>query len=89
LELTPEASCPPVTCNAGACTRSSCTPIPGQFHQTLTFNGTPTQFAITVSRDGRQLVQSSMKLDYIASEPNGPGCGFCHQASPQLTVPAV
>ena len=84
LVLTQEVSCTQ-SCSNGGCT-GSCAPIPGQFHQTLTFNRTPIHVAITVSRDGRQLVQDSARFMYIASEPNGPGCGVCHQASHEVTI---
>jgi hypothetical protein len=87
LVLEQEVSCTQ-TCGNGVCS-GSCAPIPGQFHQTLTFNGTPIQVAITVSRDGRQLVQDNVRLRYVASEPNGAGCGVCHQASHDVMIAAT
>jgi hypothetical protein len=87
LVLEQEVSCTQ-TCSSGGCS-GSCAPIPGQFHQTLTFNGTPIQVAITVSRDGRQLVQDNVRLRYVASEPNGAGCGVCHQASHEVAISAT
>jgi hypothetical protein len=71
LELAPEASCPPIRCDdAGACGGSSCTPIPGQFHQTLTFNGTPTQVAITVSRGTVPEDESATSNVHLAGVPS-------------------
>jgi hypothetical protein len=84
-------------CQAGPSTGSgpnsavseTCTPVPGHFHQTLTVPGTPANVALTLTRDGHSLLDTSVALTYQTAQPNGPACDpTCHQAAAQLSVPA-
>lgn len=52
-----------------------CTPIPGQFKQLLTIQGTPARVDVVVRRDGAVVGERSFTPKYQISYPNGEGCG--------------
>ncbi|MGK3959436.1 hypothetical protein WMF01_02550 [Sorangium sp. So ce1667] len=53
----------------------SCTPIPGQFAQGITVQGTPARVDVVVRRDGELIAERSFTPEYQASYPNGEECG--------------
>jgi hypothetical protein len=66
----------------------SCTPIPDQYSLSGWFYGTPSTLAVSLERDGAELVEETHSLSYEESRPNGPECDpICRQASVDIAIP--
>jgi hypothetical protein len=85
----------PVCNDAGACEGIvSC--LAGQFQMTVVIatqgfgasfaSGVASQVAIDLSVDGRELSHETIAPTVKTTEPNGPGCGMCTNASATLSV---
>jgi hypothetical protein len=84
LNLEAEVGCQSVS--QGSSAGQSCTPVSGQFHLTAVVGATPAKVGVVVLRDGVEIGRDTIALQYSASEPNGPGCGLCHQASAGVSI---
>ena len=75
----PSSAGPPLTCASGDSTFDG---------KTIQIKSMVLQeIAVTVSANGKQLGEQRFTPVYLKSEPNGPGCGVCTQASVALTIP--
>jgi hypothetical protein len=68
-------------------TSYTCTPIPNSNQERIFFRGTPNQISVAQSVDGSLILNQTITPTYIASEPNGQGCGICRQAKVEWTLP--
>lgn len=73
LSVEPETECKETT--HGDAVSQSCTPIPGQFTQRLTIQGTPARVDVVLRRDGAVLGERSFTPQYQTWYPNGEDCG--------------
>jgi hypothetical protein len=84
-----DSQCRTLTSDSGDAVSGECLPVPGHFHQELSLPGTPSRVALTLSRDGHVLLQTTVNLAYQNFYPNGPQCGgSCQEASTTLLVGA-
>ncbi|WP_438020557.1 hypothetical protein WMF18_16425 [Sorangium sp. So ce315] len=66
----------------------SCTPIPGQFTQRITVQGTPARVDVAVQRDGAVVGERSFTPAYQSLYPNGEDCGpVCRQDAQDWELP--
>lgn len=66
----------------------SCTPIPGQFTQRITVQGTPARVDVVVQRDGAVVGERSFTPAYEKLYPNGEACGpVCRQDAQDWELP--
>ena len=79
-------SCPPVVCDASACTGRSCTPIPGHFQLALALEAMPTVLGLALALDGGPIASVTVAPLVKTTEPNGQGCGTCTNASATIYV---
>jgi hypothetical protein len=86
LRLESVLSCPQVVCDQGACGGMSCTPVVGHFQMMLTIQGLPAQISVNVAVDGKVLLSDTVAATATTTEPNGPGCGTCANASATVSV---
>jgi hypothetical protein len=83
LDLVPQAQCA-----ADAVVGTDCATGPGALQQVLTIPGTPASVDLTVTRDGRVLLQRAISFAYTTFQPNGPSCApTCHVAGAVIDVP--
>lgn len=82
---------PVTTCTEttdGDSVSQSCTPVPGQFTQLLTIQGTPARVDVAVRRDGAPLGERSFTPAYQTSYPNGKDCPpACRQDAQTWELP--
>jgi hypothetical protein len=95
----PVASCSPglwvwifqkqtcTTSTNGQTASQTCVPVPGQWEEQITVNGTPVRAHLTQQVDGRLILEKDLRPTYKESRPNGPTCGpVCKQASVDLPL---
>jgi hypothetical protein len=64
-----------------------CDPIPGQFVETITLMGKPTQVHVWQYVDDAAILDAAVAPSYADHFPNGPECGgACRQASASWTL---
>jgi hypothetical protein len=64
-----------------------CDPIPGQFVERISLQGTPGELRVVQTVDGVALLDEAMVPAYQAVYPNGPECGgACQQATASWTL---
>lgn len=86
LSVEPETECKETT--RGDAVSQSCTPIPGQFRQRLTVQGTPARVDVVLRRDGGVVGERSFTPQYQTYHPNGEGCGpACRGATQDWAIP--
>lgn len=72
---------------SGDAISQSCTPVPDRWSLNATLEGTPDSLHVRVARDGAQVLEETLALDYEESRPNGPDCDpLCRQAHVELTL---
>jgi hypothetical protein len=87
LVLSPQAQC---AADAGdaASADAGCAAGPGALEQVLTLPGMPVSVDLTLTRDGRMLLQQAIAFAYATVQPNGPSCApTCHEATAVVDVP--
>jgi hypothetical protein len=87
LELAPQ---PPCAGDAGDASAgdAGCAAGAGALQQVLTLPETPAHVDLTLTRDGRMLLQQAIAFAYATVQPNGPSCApTCHEATAVVDVP--
>jgi hypothetical protein len=81
VAVSPATACTEVT--TGSSSGMTCTPIPGQFVETITLMGTPAQVQAQQYVDDAPILDEMIAPTYQIVAPNGSECGpVCRQASP-------
>jgi len=60
-------------------------PIPGM-EPALAVHDTPDEVRFVLRSGGQMLFDDTIKLEYVESSPNGPGCGACRSGSMTLSL---
>ena len=83
--LRQRSTCTSTVSNDGNSGSGSCTPIPDQYELSLEIIGNPTSVGVTLSRDGKILLDDTRKPKYEHDYPNGSDCDEgCTQAGYSL-----
>ncbi|HEY6458531.1 MAG TPA: hypothetical protein VIY73_00220, partial [Polyangiaceae bacterium] len=86
LTLAPVMSCPAPTCNDEACGGASCSPVPGHFQLSLSLQAMASSIDVQVLLGASSIASVSVTPVAATTEPNGPGCGDCTNASATVSV---
>jgi hypothetical protein len=80
VSVSPRSACTEtVTDNARSL---SCVPIPGQYEEVLTIDGTPSSVRILQRTSASTIIDRELAPTYKDTRPNGPDCDpLCHQAT--------
>lgn len=59
----------------------------GQYDEVIEIDGNPPNFTIRLKDGDAVIAERTFQPRYVASEPNGPGCGLCTRSEELWTLP--